>query len=146
MDRKTLLITAIVVEGGLALIGYLLLGSSAARLWSGFKISWETTVYALLGCIPMFLALVFSMRSNWKPILQLREDILEKIRPIFSNSKLIDLAIIAESARWGDAKVLQPRTKDDDWLPQVEYLLDDYLPFRTDVVLGQLRAKGWYTN
>ena len=34
----------------------------------------------------------------------------------------IDLPIIAESARWGDAKVTTPRTRDDDWLPQVEYL------------------------
>ncbi len=58
----------------------------------------------------------------------------------------IDLAIIAESARWGDAKVAKPRTKDDDWLPQVRYLLDEYFPRRTDIVLGQLRAKNWYPN
>ncbi len=56
----------------------------------------------------------------------------------------IDLAVIAESARWGDCKVTRPRTKDDDWLPQVRFLFDDYLPRRTDIVLGQLKAKGWY--
>ncbi len=56
----------------------------------------------------------------------------------------IDLAIIAESARWGDAKVRTPRTRDDDWLPQVEYLLDDYFPQRTAIVLNQFRTKGWY--
>jgi membrane protease YdiL (CAAX protease family) len=49
----------------------------------------------------MFLALVFSMRSNWKPILQLRKD-LEKIRPVFSNSKPIDLALIAFFAGVGE--------------------------------------------
>lgn len=58
----------------------------------------------------------------------------------------IDLAIIAESARWGDAKVAKPRTKDDDWLPQVRFLLNDYLPKRTNVVLGQFKAKGWYPS
>ena len=58
----------------------------------------------------------------------------------------IDLAIIAESARWGDAKVSKARTKDDDWLPQVRYLLDEYFPQRTSIVLNQLRAKGWYPN
>ena len=58
----------------------------------------------------------------------------------------IDLAIIAESARWGDAKVTKPRTRDNDWLPQVRYLLDEYFPKRTDIVLGQFRAKGWYPN
>jgi len=58
----------------------------------------------------------------------------------------IDLAVIAESARWGDAKVSKPRTKDDDWLPQVRFLLNDYFPARTNIVLGQLKAKGWYPS
>ena len=63
---------------------------------------------------------------------------------LLSRKDTIDLAIIAESARWGDAKVSQARTRDDDWLPQIEYLINEYLPFRTGVVLEQLRAKGWY--
>ncbi|NLZ04721.1 MAG: hypothetical protein GXY19_06090 [Phycisphaerae bacterium] len=58
----------------------------------------------------------------------------------------IDLAIIAESARWGDAKVTKPRTKDDDWLPQVRFLLNDYFPKRTDIVLAQFKTKGWYPS
>jgi hypothetical protein len=65
---------------------------------------------------------------------------------LMARQETIDVAIIAESARWGDAKVPQPRTRDDDWLPQVEYLLNEYFPSRTDVVLQQLRAKGWYPN
>ena len=63
-----------------------------------------------------------------------------------SRKDTIDLAIIAESARWGDAKVTRPRTRDDDWLPQVDYLLDDYFPYRTDIVLDQFRAKNWYPD
>ncbi len=58
----------------------------------------------------------------------------------------IDLAIIAESARWGDAKVTKPRTKDADWLPAVNFLLKDYFPARTNIVLKQFKAKGWYPN
>ena len=65
---------------------------------------------------------------------------------LWSRKETLDLAIIAESARWGDAKVWQPRTKDDDWLPQVDYLVEEYFPFRTDIVVGQLRSKGWYPN
>ncbi|HSW02858.1 MAG TPA: chitobiase/beta-hexosaminidase C-terminal domain-containing protein [Sedimentisphaerales bacterium] len=56
----------------------------------------------------------------------------------------IDLAIIAESARWGDAKVAKPRTRDDDWLPQVRFLLNDYFPKRTNIVFNQFKNKGWY--
>jgi hypothetical protein len=62
----------------------------------------------------------------------------------WARKETIDLAIIAESARWGDAKVSRPRTRDDDWLGQVNYLIEDYFPVRTDIVLNQLRAKGWY--
>lgn len=65
---------------------------------------------------------------------------------LWSRKETIDLAIIAESARWGDAKVSRPRTRDDDWLPQVNYLIEEYFPFRTDIVINQLRSKGWYPN
>jgi hypothetical protein len=57
----------------------------------------------------------------------------------------IDLAVIAESARWGDAKVDKPRTRDDDWLPELRYLFDEYLPKRRDIVVTQLKSKGWYS-
>ncbi len=58
----------------------------------------------------------------------------------------IDLAIIAESARWGDVKTHPPRTKDDDWLPAVNYLTSSYFPSRTAVVLNQFKSKGWYPS
>ena len=50
----------------------------------------------------------------------------------------IDLAIIAESARWGDTWREQPYTK-NDWEQAVDYLVDTYLPNRTQVVIDQLR-------
>ncbi len=65
-------------------------------------------------------------------------------RRLLARKDTIDLAIIAESARWGDTKVSKPRTRDDDWLPQVQYLLNDYFPQRTKIVVDQLKAKGWY--
>jgi hypothetical protein len=54
----------------------------------------------------------------------------------------IDMAIIAESARWGDAKAHPPRTKDSAWIPAVNFLLNDYFPSRTSTVLSQLKASG----
>ncbi|MBP7936285.1 MAG: chitobiase/beta-hexosaminidase C-terminal domain-containing protein [Phycisphaerae bacterium] len=58
----------------------------------------------------------------------------------------IDLAIIAESARWGDSKREPPRNRIDDWLPEVNWILDTYLPNRTNVVVQQLRNKGWFRD
>ncbi|RJP32505.1 MAG: hypothetical protein C4527_05995 [Candidatus Omnitrophota bacterium] len=61
----------------------------------------------------------------------------------------IDLAIIAESARWGDyLSSNKPRTKDDDWLVMVNKNLNNYISAspstRTDIVFNQIKAKGWY--
>jgi hypothetical protein len=56
----------------------------------------------------------------------------------------IQMAILGESARWGDSKVNKPRTKDDDWLPEITRLYEDYFPYRTDEVLQQFIWQGWY--
>jgi hypothetical protein len=61
-----------------------------------------------------------------------------------ARAQQIDLAIIAESARWGDAKQPNAFTRDDHWLPEIEMLLNDYLPARTDTVLKQIKIKTWY--
>jgi len=58
----------------------------------------------------------------------------------------INLAIIAESVRWGDVKCHPPRTKDDDWLPTINNVTNNYLPSRTEVVIDQLRNQGWYPD
>jgi len=65
------------------------------------------------------------------------------ISRLLSRVQQIDRAIIAESARWGDAKSGSPYTRDDHWLEEVEWLVNDYFPVRTDVVVGQLQDKGW---
>jgi hypothetical protein len=53
-------------------------------------------------------------------------------------SDQLNLAIIAESARWGDSGNWPPRTKDDDWVKAVDQVIYDYMPYRTDIVLQQL--------
>jgi hypothetical protein len=63
---------------------------------------------------------------------------------IQARKKQIDLAIIAESARWGDSKREPAFTRDNEWLEAVNYIIEDFLPDRTNVVLNQLRSKGWY--
>jgi hypothetical protein len=57
----------------------------------------------------------------------------------------IDRAVVAESARWGDAKTAPAITR-DDWVNAVNDVLNNFLPTRTSVVLGQLRADSLYPN
>ena len=66
-------------------------------------------------------------------------------------SKEIELAIIAESARWGDFRrdvhpyknePYELYTKNDHWLKEQQRLTEDYFPERSQIVLDQLKAIG----
>ncbi|RPI02610.1 MAG: T9SS C-terminal target domain-containing protein [Ignavibacteriae bacterium] len=63
-----------------------------------------------------------------------------------ARSSEIDTAVIAESARWGDAKVNPARTKDNDWIPAVNWIKNSFFPTRTAVVLQQLKADSLYPS
>ncbi len=56
----------------------------------------------------------------------------------------IDLAIIAESARWGDMRNGIPYTRNNHWLPEIEKIYDEFFPFRTDIVIDQLINAGLF--
>jgi len=66
-------------------------------------------------------------------------------------------AIVAESARWGDFRrdVNSSRwtpaqfdlyTRDDHYLPMNDWLINTYIPQRTDIVLNQLKARNLYPS
>jgi hypothetical protein len=82
----------------------------------------------------------------------LRERILKRAGEIES-------AVIAESARWGDVKqgftadpplredengnpLKGPFNRDDDWRKELNRILNEYLPKRSDIVLAQLYQQG----
>ncbi|HHV00381.1 MAG TPA: hypothetical protein GXX76_11085 [Bacteroidales bacterium] len=58
----------------------------------------------------------------------------------------VEMAIIAESARWGDAKTPQPRNKIDHWLPEVNDIVNNFFPDRSDIVMSQLRSANLYPS
>jgi len=69
----------------------------------------------------------------------------------------IDQAIIGESARWGDERKMlfegtetadeyPTYTRDEYWLPRLQDLLENYFPYRTQIVFNQLKNLGLYTR
>ncbi|MCU0408515.1 MAG: CotH kinase family protein [Bacteroidales bacterium] len=58
----------------------------------------------------------------------------------------VDLAIISESARWGDAKRpgAAPYTRNGNWFGEINKIRDVYVRYRPEIVIGQLRAEGLY--
>ena len=60
----------------------------------------------------------------------------------YSNlASIIDRAIVGESARWGGYNL---RTRNDNWIKEIDRILNDYLPVRTDIVIKQLQEFGIY--
>jgi len=58
----------------------------------------------------------------------------------------IDVAVIAESARWGDAlNDVLPHTRNDHWVPAVNSAVS-WMQNRTQTVISQLRGAGWYPS
>ncbi len=51
--------------------------------------------------------------------------------------------MVGESARWGDAQ-REPPIVHEDWVNAVSGVLNDYLPYRSAIVLNQLRNRGLY--
>jgi hypothetical protein len=66
----------------------------------------------------------------------------------------IEKAVAAESARWGDyRRDVHPwqspgpfdlYTKENHWLPQINYIMNTYFPNRTDVFINTLRTAGLF--
>jgi len=51
----------------------------------------------------------------------------------------IDNAIVGESARWGRGK-----TRTAHWIPACNTVVNTYIPYRSGVVINQLKNNGWY--
>lgn len=62
-----------------------------------------------------------------------------------SRAKEIEMAIIAESARWGNTYRTPSYTK-DNWQWAVDDIVNNYFPYRTEIVLNQLKAANLYPN
>lgn len=59
----------------------------------------------------------------------------------------IDRAVVAESARWGDAhsaRRTSPLNRDDHWVPAINNVVNNYFPHRTARALNHLKAKNLY--
>ncbi|KAA3656931.1 MAG: hypothetical protein DWQ10_14345, partial [Calditrichaeota bacterium] len=64
-----------------------------------------------------------------------------RVRAIFEKrTQEIELAIIAESARWGDLN----RSKHNAWQPAIDQIVQQFFPNRGEIVLQQLRQAGLY--
>lgn len=95
MNRKTLLLITIFVEGGLMVLGLILVRLSRLALQPRVEITWIATASAFLLCSPLIIVLFLFDRSNLTPIARFRNQVEENVTPIFAYSKLPDIVLIA---------------------------------------------------
>ncbi|MBN1442484.1 MAG: lamin tail domain-containing protein, partial [Planctomycetes bacterium] len=76
------------------------------------------------------------------------EDHPERNRPAeiyMTRIREVDAAMVIESARWGDAqRPSQPYTRENEWMQELQWMLTQYFPRRSGIVLSQLRARSLY--
>lgn len=72
----------------------------------------------------------------------------ESVSEVFNGwVEKLQVPLVAESARWGDAqRSAEPYTVNDEWLTEVNFQNNTYIPGRSDTVLDQLRAAGLYPS
>ena len=60
----------------------------------------------------------------------------------------VSMAVIAESARWGDAKTgsTWAYNKNDSWLPEITKIRNGFIPYRSAIVINQLEIAGLYSS
>jgi hypothetical protein len=63
-----------------------------------------------------------------------------------ARAERIEEAVVAESARWGDAQREKPYTRDDDWRSAITWVLEEYMPRRSAIVLQQFKDADLYPD
>ncbi len=101
-ERAILVLIGILFEGGLAglagLLGWLFGVSPTASLrWNG-----RDAAFGALAIGPMLLVFWFSLKSNWRPLAEIREFFERLIRPAFSSCSILELALVSAAAGFGE--------------------------------------------
>jgi len=58
----------------------------------------------------------------------------------------LDLAIVAESARWGDARRSEPYTRDVEWIAANQEVLTEFFPDRADIVISTYQGLDLFSD
>jgi membrane protease YdiL (CAAX protease family) len=102
LDRSTLVSIAIVFEGGLLVLAGVI-GWVIGRP-VGWQFAWDRSqaVVGLMGTIPLVVAVLLCLRSNWPPLARFRRLVETLIVPIFVSCTWFDLAVISLAAGTGE--------------------------------------------
>jgi membrane protease YdiL (CAAX protease family) len=124
-QRVPVIVSAVLVEGGLAVTAWLL------GIWWGYppgeaiQFTWPALGWGLAAVLPMLALALGVERSRWRPWRRLMKVVRRQIVPMFADCSYLDLALISALAGLGEEAlfrgVLQPAVA--SWLGIVPALL-----------------------
>ena len=93
--EQSVLMLAVVVEGGLFALAVLLGWVTGIRPFTGFRVTLPAIAIAVAATLPLMWWIVWSMRTPWRPIAKLREEAREALAPLFASLPTWHLAVIS---------------------------------------------------
>lgn len=102
MDRKSLLIKSILLEGGLLVVAVLLGIWLNQPILEQFDFGWSAWMWGLLATIPLLAAMTWLDRSSFQHLARLRQLVDQIIKTIFTKCTVWDLALISLLAGVGE--------------------------------------------
>lgn len=110
--RGAVVISAVLVEGGLALAAWWLGNWWGYPPADALQLSWAAAGWGLAAVLPMLALMAWVERSRWKPWRHLMAVVRRQIAPLFVDCSYLDLALISALAGLGEEAmfrgVLQP--------------------------------------
>src|SRR5438874_372377 len=102
LSRRHVLWLAVVTEGGLALLAWLLDWLLDTEVFARLSFQLEALWRGALLCVPMLLLFYACLRWPLGPLRALRQFAHEVIRPLFQPCTVVDLAIVSLLAGTGE--------------------------------------------
>jgi membrane protease YdiL (CAAX protease family) len=127
---------AVAFEGGLGVIAVAIAQWFDLPLRSRLQVDGETVFRSAVAMLPMLVLLAVAMRSTWRPLAKLRQEVSRMVHELFTGVNVFGLAAVSLAAGFGEELlfrgVLQPLA--ERWSGAVIGL------FVTSVVFGALHA------
>jgi len=110
--RGPVIISAVLVEGGLAVTAWWLGNWWGYPPGDALALTWSATLWGLAAVLPMLALMLWVERSAWRPWRRLMAVVRRQIAPLFADCSYADLALISALAGLGEEAmfrgVIQP--------------------------------------
>lgn len=92
----------VTLESGLGFLALLIAWLTDISLQPRLEVTSENLGRGLIACLPMLAFILISLKSNWQPLVELRQTIEQIVRELFGNDIWVTLAIVSLAAGVGE--------------------------------------------